>query len=656
MRQKKEWWKWENCILTLLVVSVNMIVMGVCFDFYYDLNDDTMMLDIMSGAYSGTPDGHNMQTLYPLGALIALCYKVCGTVPWYGLFLCLCQFGCFYLIGVRLCSLGLCNLGEGRRKAGDGQRPAALYTASRVGVGRKILWLGALSLLVWGVCLSHLVNLQYTVTCAMLSAAAIFLFLTTPDTESSKRFIRSNIPSMVLVIVAYQLRSEMLLLTFPFICLAGLYRLTEEKKLFGKDTLIRYGSVLGIMLAGMLISRGIDYAAYGSGQWKDFLRFFEARTTVYDFYQELIMEDAWQEALEELGAPPCRQTLLRNYNYGLDDGVDSQFLMTLADYATDTVRKARDWEAIVKKQVYRYYYRTLRGGDSPYSTLLLWMYAGVFAAGICAPVLFGKAASGEEKNGGKVEKKRESMQRFDLLWQAVLVTGVRSAVWMFILLRGRDPERITHSLYLVEFALLAAMLIRACHRSTGGAEIVRSTDTDTGRHCAGSVLHGVACGIVLIMAVSFCLITGKGMIKGIPALRAQQELREQVNENWYAIDAYCRERDENFYFEDVYSTVSFSRRIFDSTGRGYANYDILGGWMCGSPLYYDKLRRYGITSVQEALIERGNVYLILADQEVKERGLAWIEDCYAARGIETVAEQTDRIGEGYAVYRIMRIQ
>ena len=72
-------------------------------------------------------------------------------------------------------------------------------------------------------------------------------------------------------------------------------------------------------------------------------------------------------------------------------------------------------------------------------------------------------------------------------------------------------------------------------------------------------------------------------------------------------------------FEDVYSTVSFSRRIFDSAGRGYANYDILGGWMCGSPLYYDKLRRYGITSVQEALIERGNVYLILANQEVKER-------------------------------------
>ena len=75
--------KYENYILALLTVVVNGIVMGICFDFYYDLNDDTMMLDIMSGAYSGGPDGHNMQTLYPLGALIALCYRICGAIPWY---------------------------------------------------------------------------------------------------------------------------------------------------------------------------------------------------------------------------------------------------------------------------------------------------------------------------------------------------------------------------------------------------------------------------------------------------------------------------------------------------------------------------------------------------------------------------------------------
>ena len=63
-----------------------MLLLGFCFDFYYDLNDDTMMLDIMAGAYSGTPDGHNMQTLYPLGAVIALCYRYGGRFPGTGFF------------------------------------------------------------------------------------------------------------------------------------------------------------------------------------------------------------------------------------------------------------------------------------------------------------------------------------------------------------------------------------------------------------------------------------------------------------------------------------------------------------------------------------------------------------------------------------------
>ena len=41
--------------------------------------------------------------------------------------------------------------------------------------------------------------------------------------------------------------------------------------------------------------------------------------------------------------------------------------MTLADYAVDTLRGAKDWGGIVREQVYRYYYRTLRGGDAPYN-------------------------------------------------------------------------------------------------------------------------------------------------------------------------------------------------------------------------------------------------------------------------------------------------
>ena len=68
---------YENCILAFAVMGASALLMGFFFDFYFDMNDDTMMRDIMSGIYSGTPDGHNMQTLYPLGVLIALCYQIC---------------------------------------------------------------------------------------------------------------------------------------------------------------------------------------------------------------------------------------------------------------------------------------------------------------------------------------------------------------------------------------------------------------------------------------------------------------------------------------------------------------------------------------------------------------------------------------------------
>lgn len=605
---------YANYILAFAVLAVNVLLLGSCFDFYYDLNDDTMMLDIMAGAYSGVPDGHNMQTLYPLGAVIAWCYRICGKIPWYGLFLCLCQFGCFYLVGVRLCALS--------EKTG---RPDRDRTGSIFGVLKKPAILLAWSLFVWGVFLPHVVNIQYTVTAAVLSATALFLFLTAPDAESAGRFLLRNIPSMVLVILAYQLRTEMLLLTFPYICLAGLCRLTGEKRIFEKANLIKYGGVLGIMLAGMLVSKGIDYGAYGSAAWKDFLHFFEARTTVYDFYPELVTEEEYEDALTALGVAPYQQALLRNYNYGLDETIDTGLLTEMADYATRTLHGEKDWGRIVKEQVYRYFYRTFRGGDKPYSTLLLLLYGAALAAGWLKAKVRGQEGDGPA--------------RYAFVWQLILLAAGRTAIWMFILLRGRDPERITHSLYLVETALLAAMVIRSMER-TPMATALRT-------HC--TVLRG----ILLCFLTGTVVLSGGSVAGGVSALRADQARREAVNEDRQAIDVYCRAHGENFYFEDVYSTVAFSRRLFDGRPDGeHANYDILGGWMCGSPLYYEKIGRYGMESAQKGLLEQDNVYLIMSDAEAAQQGFGWIEDCYAAKGTPVTVETVDRIGERYAVYRI----
>ena len=607
--------KYENCILTLVVMTVNVLLMGILFDFYYDLNDDTMMHDIMSGVYSGIPDGHNMQTLYPLGAFIALCYRICRTIPWYGLFLCLCQFGCFYLIGVRLCGLW-----EGAEQGG-----------SRKLFADKIVCLLVLSLFQWGIWLTHFVNIQYTVTCAMLSAAAIFLFMTTAEGLDVRQFVLRNIPSVLLVVVAYMLRSEMLLLTFPFICLAGLYRLMEEKKVFVKDNLVRYGSVLGIMLAGMVLVSIVDYAAYGSAEWKEFRDYFDARTTIYDFYRELVTDDTYSESLTRLGVTPAQQTLLRNYNFGLDDSIDTELLTDVADFASGTLRTSKDWAAIARDKTYAYFYRTTHSGDAPYNVVVIWAYIAVFAAGILLCLRYDKSDEGQALETG-------SIHRFAFLWQLILLAFVRSALWMFILLRGRDPGRITHSLYLVEFALLAAMFVKMLCRLRSFSENNRTSL---------NAAYGLVMLFVLIMAVS--------LTDSVSDVRADQELRAQINRDWYAIDAYCREHPDSFYYEDVYSTVDFSWEMFRDSDNSIANYDIMGGWICKSPLYEQKKEYYGIASMADGLLNDGQVYVIMNDT-LPESSTDWLEDYYHGRNISVEVREVDRIGENYGVYRVRELQ
>lgn len=606
MKRKEYCKKYENCILTFIVMLLNVILMGICFDFYYDLNDDTMMKDIMSGVYTGTPDGHNMQTLYLLGALISICYRLCGRIPWYGLFLCLCQFGCFYLPGVRLTGLT------------DRRYQAVLATRARIWIS-KIAVLLVLSLFQWGVCLLHLVNVQYTITCAMMSATAIFLFVTTPETDSAKQFVMKNIPSMLLVIIAYQLRTEMLLLTLPFVALAGMYRWAEEDKIFTKENWQKYGTVVGVILAGLLLSRCIDFAAYGSAQWQDFLKFFNARTTVYDFYPEVVTQDDFSADLEQLGITPVQQMLLRNYNFGLDDTIDTQMLDRTAGYAADTVGASRDWGAVFREKSKLCLYRIFHAGDAPYNYIVLWAYAALLAAELGA--CFENTAAGKAEKGNR-------LRRYAFIGLIVLAVIVRTAVWMFLLMRGRDPERITHSIYLVEFALLTAGFVRRIYTS----------------ETKNYMLHGMTVCFLILVAVNF--------MTGIRTVQYNQRQREEVNRDWQEIDAYCRAHEDNFYFEDVYSTVAFSQKMFADVNNTLANYDILGGWMCKSPLYQEKLVEYGINSAADGLLNQDTVYFIMSNEEAADRGFDWIIDYYAKQGISVSVQLSDRINANYAVYQV----
>lgn len=633
-------------------MGVSAFLMSFFFDFYFDMNDDTMMRDIMSGVYSGTPDGHNMQTLYPLGALLALCYRICGSFPWYGIFLFLCQFGCFFLVGVRLCTLtdAFCAQKQARLGDGGGRNTARDGSGNSAGMGRrlagKLLSLLMLVVFQWGIWLIHMVNVQYTITCGMLVGTAVFLFLTMPERvffgEESKvlpvkAFLTGSLPALLLFLLAFQLRSEMAFLTLPFLGLAGIYCWWEDRPVFEKKNVQKYGGLLLFLLVGMGFSLGADSLAYG-GEWKTFRQFFDDRTAIYDFYPEVLSGPPFDVDLEEQGISCGARILLANYNFGLDERIDAQMLSNVAAYAKEHVGVGRNWRAVFKEKLMLYCYRSFHGGDMPYNLLVISGY-GINI--IVIVILF----------------RRDVRQLIAAVAQLFLVFMVRSALWMFILMRGRDPERITHPLYLVEFCLLAGLLLWQMRRNMGSASVSAASVPEMADAASlAPHVHGFTQMQYLLYAFAIALLflSVREAWKVFPAVCADQERRLEINRDWEAINAYCRERLGIFYFEDVYSTVAFSGKLLECRDNAIANYDIAGGWMCKSPLYQEKLAAFGIENAADALAE-GKADFIMSDEEISLRGLSWLEVPYAERGMEVQVEECDRIGKNYGVYQIVPI-
>lgn len=587
----KAWLKQkENHIWALGLSILLCAVIGIFFDYYYDLNDDVLIKDILAGVYTGTPEGRNIQMLFPLSFFISLFYRVAREVPWYGIFLCLCHFGSIYLITERL-------LGFFKKRA---VKAVVLFLEAAVVVSLFV---------------RELVFTQYTVTCTLLTAAAAFLFYTSKEEKTVKKFFLRNLPCILLVTIAFQLRTEMLLLVLPLICVTGLCRWSCEKPFFTKENAAKYFSVFGGILAGLALSQGIHMAAHAGADWQEFNRYFDNRTELYDFYWQWRPSYEGNEAFyESIGMTKYSRMLIENYNFGLDESIDADILKKISDYAAETRKQQASFAARLKQAVNDYKYRTLHDTDYPWNLFVFAMYAMVLIAAL-------------------------QNRHFRFLWELPCLFFVRSGLWLFILYRGRAPERITHSLYLMEFVILLALLLRECKE--GKESRMRAVLTP----CFGVILAGL------------CLVSVRGSVK---AVCGEYETREETNRAWAALQNYMGEREDNFYFVDVYSTVRYSEKLFCNVDNTISNYDIMGGWASKSPLNNKKFLHFGIASMEQALLEQDNVFVIVQAKEPEslppfEESLSGY---YAEQGETIELYKTDSIfleeEEIFSIYKPVR--
>ena len=602
----------ENLTASLLLTAAVFAVFVTGWDFYYDLNDDVLIKDILSGVYSGSPSGYTMQLLYPLGFVLSVLYRGLS-VPVFGVFLILCQLGAVWTVGYQ--SAACCKTRAGK----------AIVLAAE-----GLLWTAAFGM--------HFVYVQYTVTAGMLAGAALFWILT----AKRRRWI-----ALLLYWLAFCLRTEMALLILPLACIAGLCALVREARNEKRDAAeqkdplvkknaaeqknapakrksgaaVRYVSLFGALLAGMGILYAADAAAYSGTEWKQFRQFFDDRTALYDYRLDFAEQyEENKDAYEKLGISKARQQLLANYNFGADDGIDAGLMHQLAQAASgqeiSAGQEASGGQGL-SVAVWRLLHENWFGkGDAPLN--LIWIGMGL---AVC--VLSCKK--------GRLWK----------LWQPLLAGACGAFLWLYLLLQGRMVERVTHPLYLAQILLFAGLWLterreEAMRESAADKVCAAAKGLLTPEHA--SALFAGAC-----VAVGLVFLPGTILEIGAEAGR-----RETVNAANEAVMDYCMAHPKTLFLEDVYSTVAYSEKIMTDRDKPF-NYDLLGGWLVKSPLTARKLSAFGFSSMGEA-VRAGDGVNLLAEAGAD---VGWLEEFFADTGVEASVLKVGSIEGGTDIYQVI---
>lgn len=563
-----------NSVLAMGLVVCLFFIAGFFFDFYYDLNDDVLIKDIVSGAYTGTPDAHSIQMLYPISFLISLFYRVIPALPWMGIFLCGAHGLCFYLIAKR----------------------SLTFVKS---VKNKVCLLFIETVLILTLFLWELVMVQYTITAALLAACACFLVFSSERKDKVSDFWKEQILAILLVILAFNVRSEMLLLMCPFIALTGILKWSEEKEILAKENWKKYLGLIGMIAVGMILSLLVDAVAYSGQDWKIFRDFFDARTKVYDYTWYPDYEQA-EDFYRDLGVTPAKYELIENYNFGLDESIDAELLWSIADYAEATGVK-ESFVSKMKGVVADYKWRTFHETDSPYNFLVLTAYGMVIALAV-------------------VFKDKS------IIWKLPLMVVFRTIPWMYVIWADRVPNRISHPLYYIEFVILCAWMLTYVRNPKRSLVVT-------------AVLLGVYALIHLPAAWQ--------------NVETEMQRRECVNAAIKELDVYAKQNPGNFYYIDVYSSVDFSEKMFEDVDNNQKNYDILGGWASGSPLQKQSTASYHEDKLSRAeLLLQDNFYFVCEDGTDTE----FLEEFYSGHGMIVSAVEMDRIETEYKTLLIYKLE
>ena len=499
-------WLWGAGITALLWGFL------LCFsDIYFAANDDQFILRAMTGFQpGGTPDFHPFLLgfyVYPLRWL----QRFFPGVAWYSLLELLLLA---LALTVILKSLLQCWLRAGRR----------LRTGLLLCAGYAALY-GS----------NYLARVTFTVTGAMLGAAAVAQILSIDCQSASDRsLLRAMTLAILLLILCYGLRQLSLVPVLGYCGIAFLLRFCsffgfgKQTKRSARPMLVASGLAL-LILGGLFAGRALEIRLK---QKQDALQWQQARSQVLDYIN---LKSLPSEALESVGWTDEQRILLDKWNT-MDEAISTEALRSVRKnwYNSETTTTAG---AAIEDLRWR----------SPWfvQTMVVLFGLGLFAL-FCA-----------------FRNRREN----PWLPLALLMTGLLCFLFFcYLALKGRLPYRP------VTVALLPAAAMVFC--------LLGECPLPTAR-------KGWRAALGILLAVS--------MAAPLPALLgAVRRRRSPWDYNTHAdMDAQALTHPDLLL---IYSTELVNdMRMFPDTSQGVPqNLTFWGGWSRGSEEYTAKLAAFGL--------------------------------------------------------------
>lgn len=580
--------------------------------FIFTVNDDLFMKNIISGAYLGSPDAHVVYMEYPLAFLLKCLYQLNGELPWYGASLLVFQLIGWISVGYRL----LRGEQDKRQKLGK---------------------LAVIFLVFTSAGFYHMASMQFTVTAAIVGMAALVWFYTSDFDGPAMGVFKDNIGSILLAVLSFSIRRNVLLMLLPFAGMLWLRRWLAYSRQYRRQSpagraagvlreqTIKFGVLAALCGTAVAVVYGISSIGYRSQDWQYYHSFNDAATVLYDYYGWPDYEEN-KELYEELDiSREAYEGAKSAYLLCMDNGIDAQAMERLAQRSEELYRREHSAAQRLAEAVREAVSRMLTDTDKPLNYIVLSLYGIILLPAVLL-------------------KDREALLSLLFLWIG------RSVAWLYVIYEGRYPVRITQSLLLAECGVLLVIWLK---------------EAWLGKTAAPGGLIGVkAAGgknwlnrAIIMLGILYLIFLGGLSFIRVRHVAYENTKRMEDSRDLQDLKDYCGRNGGNGYFVDSKSVSKYTESIFQYGGNQFENYIVFGGWLSKSPVYEQKLLEGGIEDAEREILQKDNIFVIFKNSE--ECPNDYLFDYYQSKYTDFTVREVDsfgREGRQFLVYQLRGAQ